>query len=579
MSPSSSDRTPSGALRKTVRGPYINDACEVIPPSYSHVAGGRPPDTTRLSPLTSSFPSQSLSVTAPPPPERHSRGNFFNPTIEPYSESINCPHPISLASLSSDSDKKTSYDDIRPSHVFYEDQSIPPNVESLPSEALQRNVPTKGLFVTSSLDKRRSINPGPPLSLPKVIPSFASPSSRPPSRSDSIYSNPSPASLMQNCRHSRSSSIQTNVDDTVVMTSSINVTPSLDSSPKTLTSVKHLPVLEGPQDQPSSATLSPTDMNVQKRFSSTSNTSLEGCRSGNVSRSASPAYRADVPHGVESGTDTEPENELERQHSKKNISAPAPPPKDSKGTRPVAYDVEADLDTSEMSQSEDVSEDLLESLRVERMSHSTFIAPALPPIRFSMNTTDFSELLGSVGGITSLKSLDDIAMLTRQKQDNNSLTTPPRCITTPTRAASEDKATLPLPEMSHSQGPMLEDAYPAVLSSSQMHDNESNGSSDPRIYLDQTQITITEPESTRAVSLGRNTSDLIYKKLQETSTSAKKTGAQYFSVDISLVDAIIELIESQKAEYRNLTGKVEGMNVSNIPLFSAATCSNGVERE
>jgi Rho-type GTPase-activating protein 1/2 len=616
MPPSPSIRTPLGALRapqKTVREPYTNDTSEALPPSYSQAAVGRPPDTTRLSPSTSSFLSQSLSVTAVPTPEHLIRGNSSKPSLEPLADSLGhqpsrySQQPSPLASPGLVSDKRAPYDDgIRPLHVFRDQQSTSPNVESLTAEALQSNAPTEGFLATSGLDKRRSINLSLPLSPPTVLPSSASSdhsprpgclesqsfdhsaipphltapdnsfkeSSRPPSRNDSIYSNPSAAGPMQDDRQSRSSSIQANVDDTVVMSSPSCVTPDLDSSLTALTSLKPLPIQGEPQDKPS-ATLSPIDVNVQKRFSSPSDISLDG-RSANNSRSASPAHRVDVPHSIESGTDTENENEneneLKRPHITRRILPPAPPPKDSKGTRPIAYETEADINTSEMSQDGDVSEDLLESLRVERMSHSTFIAPALPPIRFSLNTTDFSELLGSVGGMTSLKSLDDAAMLIRQKQNDNTFTTPPSFV------ASKENATLPLSETSNSQT-ILEGASPAVHSSSDIYDYESSHPSESRIYPDQTQITITEPESTIPVSLGRNTSDLIYKTLQESSNSAKKTGAQHLHVDISLVDAIIKLIESQKAEYHNLTGKMEGMNVGNFPFFHRSLCSNCVEGE
>lgn len=610
--PSPSIRTPFGALRapqKTVREPHTNDTSEALPPSYSQVAVGRPPDT-------SLSPSQSLSATAVPPPEHHIRGNSSKPALEPHADSLgHQPSRYSqqsspLASPGLVSDKRTTYDDgIRPLHVIRDQQSISPNVESLPLEALQSNVPTEGLFTTSSLGKRRSINLSLPLSPPTVLPYSASsdhsprpgclesqsfncsapipphltapdnsfkekPFSRPPSRSDSIYGNPSAASPMQDGRHSRSSS---NVDDTVVMSSPSSATPDLDSSSKALTSVKPLPIQGESQGKPSTATLSPIDVNVQKRIPSPSDISLEG-RSANDSRSSSPAHRADVPHSIESGTDTENENEneLKRLHITRRILPPAPPPKDSKGTRPITYETEADINTSEMSQVGDVSEDLLESLRVERMSHSTFIAPALPPIRFSLNTTDFSELLGTVGGMTSLKSLDDAAMLIRQKQNDNAFSTPLSFAGTPT---SEENATLPLSETSNSQAPMLEDASPAVHSSSDIYDDESCYPSESRIYPDQTQITITEPESTIAVSLGRNTSDLICKTLQESSNSAKKTGARHLHVDISFVDAIIKLIESQKTEYHNLTGKMEGMNVGSFPFFHRSLCSNCVEGE
>jgi hypothetical protein len=589
ISPSPSFRTPLGALRapqKTLREPYTNDASsEPLPPSYSQAAEGRPPDITRLSP-SSSFPSQSLFANAPPP-ERHNRGDFSNPALEPYADSVSHqlsrynPHPIPLASPGLDSDKETSDNGIRPLHAFREQQSNPLNFESLSSEALQSNVPTEGLLATSGLDERHSI---------KVMPSSASsnhspgpvclesqslnysthltppdhslnekPSPRPPSLNDSIYSNSSAAGQLQNDRHSRSSLIQAKVDDTVVMASPSSVAPNLDSSSKRLTVLRPLQSQGRPEGRPS-ITLSPNDVNIQKQLSSSaSDISLEGRYD---SRSASPAHRADVPHSIESGTDTEPENEKEneneseRSHTTRNILPPALPPKDSRGTRPITYDTETDLNTSEMSQLGDVSEDSMESLREERMSHSTFIAPALPPIRFSLNTTDFSELLGSVGGITSLKSLNDVAMLTRQKQHDNGFT--------PFVSTQTSEGKLTLSETRKSQTPMLEEASTSAILSSEIHDDDFGDPRNPRTYPDQTQITITEPESTIAVSLGQNTSELIYKTLQETSDNAKKTGARHLHVDISLVDAIIELIQSQKAEYHSLTGKVEGMNVGNF---------------
>ena len=614
ISPSPSIRTPLGALRppqRTVREPYTNDTSEALPPSYSQAAGVKPPDSARLSPTTSSFLSQSLSATAASPPEHPIRGNSSKPALEPHADSLGRqPSSYSqqsspLASPGLDSDKRATYDDgIRPLHVFRDQQSNILMAESLPSEALQSNVPTEGFFIAPGVDKRRSINLSPPLSPPTVLPSSASsdhspihdclesqsvnfsaisshltapdnsfkekPSSRPPSRNNSIYSNLSGTGPMQDGRRSRSSSILANVDDTVVMSSPSSVTRDLDSFSKALPSAKPLPIQGEPQGKPSSATLSPIDVNVQNRISSPSDISLEG-RSANDSRSASPAHRADVPRSVESGTDTENDNENEDNQNRnqnrnqnelkrpKKILPPAPPPKDGKGTRPITYETEADINTSEVSQVGDISEDLLESLHVERMSHSTFIAPALPPIRFSLNTTDFSELLGSVGGMTSLKSLDDAAMLIRQKQNNNAFT-PPSLVATPTR---EGNATLPLSETSNSQAP----TSPAGQSSSDIYVDESSYPNDPRIYPDQTQITITEPESTNAVSLGQNTSDLIYKTLRESLNSAKKTGARHLYVDLSLVDAIIKHIESQKVEYHNLTGKMEGMNVGNLSFF------------
>ncbi|KIK67054.1 hypothetical protein GYMLUDRAFT_238398 [Collybiopsis luxurians FD-317 M1] len=59
---------------------------------------------------------------------------------------------------------------------------------------------------------------------------------------------------------------------------------------------------------------------------------------------------------------------------------------------------------------------------------ATFIAPALPPIRFSLNAADFSDLFTSVGGsINSMKNLDSLSeKLEKKIFDNGDVpTTPP----------------------------------------------------------------------------------------------------------------------------------------------------------
>ncbi|CCM05062.1 uncharacterized protein FIBRA_07268 [Fibroporia radiculosa] len=147
------------------------------------------------------------------------------------------------------------------------------------------------------------------------------------------------------------------------------------------------------------------------KSSSTSGPELElPTRASNANTPTSPSHRVDVPHGIESETDTEAESEndamaevLEHYHD----PPPALPPKDpgtakSSARPPILRLDTADVsrDSSEMSHidSEDGHSYSPESSPVERTSHATFIAPALPPIRISMGGTDFSELLKSVGG-------------------------------------------------------------------------------------------------------------------------------------------------------------------------------------
>ncbi|TCD61700.1 hypothetical protein EIP91_008029 [Steccherinum ochraceum] len=135
------------------------------------------------------------------------------------------------------------------------------------------------------------------------------------------------------------------------------------------------------------------------------------------SQPTSPSHRVDVPHGIESGTDTEGETEdaavQEEGRSEEDELPPLPPPKERKaakaGSRPPDLKLKTtgiEGDTSEMLDSEDLdisSELSHESSPVEQTSHATFIAPALPPIRFSMSGADFSELIQAVGSSSGTK--------------------------------------------------------------------------------------------------------------------------------------------------------------------------------
>ncbi|KII92259.1 hypothetical protein PLICRDRAFT_37049 [Plicaturopsis crispa FD-325 SS-3] len=157
--------------------------------------------------------------------------------------------------------------------------------------------------------------------------------------------------------------------------------------------------------------------------------SKERPRANSASRSrptspTSPAHWADVPHSIESGTDTEAEGDSGHgksidSHSRSDSdSPPAPPPKEAKqkARRPSELQLESNehADTSYMSRKSSVSSESDasdDSPAMERTSVATFIAPALPPIRFSMNSNDFGDLLKSVGGLPSLKSLDQLAKI------------------------------------------------------------------------------------------------------------------------------------------------------------------------
>ncbi|OBZ70688.1 putative Rho-type GTPase-activating protein 3 [Grifola frondosa] len=143
------------------------------------------------------------------------------------------------------------------------------------------------------------------------------------------------------------------------------------------------------------------------RNSRSSNGDLElHSRPGSGSVPPSPSHHVDVPHGIESGTDTEAESEEAGSagHSKQRL--PTLPPKDEaergNSRTPTLWVDTIDISHDGRPDSEWTSESP-ESSPVERTSIATFIAPALPPIRISMGGGDFSDLLKSmdIGGLKS----------------------------------------------------------------------------------------------------------------------------------------------------------------------------------
>lgn len=143
------------------------------------------------------------------------------------------------------------------------------------------------------------------------------------------------------------------------------------------------------------------------RISLTSNRSMEGRESFVSSRSTSPHHRVDVPRGVEDGSDSETSGDGRLTLDQHHLSSAPISDNDN-------FDIHSPLseDASVPSQ-HDASDDLSDSSPVERTSHATFIAPALPPIRFSLNPTDFTELLSSVQG-NKLKSLDQMTTILQE---------------------------------------------------------------------------------------------------------------------------------------------------------------------
>lgn len=321
--------------------------------------------------------------------------------------------------------KRRSYDDgVRPLQILFgQKQATSGNTTLRPDT---KAAASGSLTVTSRQQKRRSINPG--LVLPNI--SMALPSglntrlspvsstssdfqsarstnpvgseagqeqvSRPTSQDASTHSHdPSRETTGKGWDHSSSTVARDNGDQRLVLKHLETPPPSLNPAIRLATSQAD---------------------DASSRLSSTSNFSGEERGLAAGSRSNSPYRQIDVPRSIENGSDSDEAGELASPLPDQRHSLPTSSRSENGESKETQSPVLSE-DYSALSQ--ETSDDMSESSPVERLSHATFIAPALPPIRFSLNAADFSELLSSVQGSSALKSLDQMASLL-QESDNAS---------------------------------------------------------------------------------------------------------------------------------------------------------------
>ena len=441
---------------------------------------------SEVKPLSSFPSSQSISVTvAPPDPDFPLEFGQYPPKSDTHLGNDR-PHPVKQSTLSlphtyigMDDGRRRSYDDgVRPLNILFGRKGEP--TQRLPEVPLTAPAVSQGLSVaTSRRDKRHSINPGlaspdfnaianvsglaPTLSPPSpshpgqqtstppspVSPlgersNPQSPSSRSTSQSGSRFSHSSlqPSSPPLYAEAEQQLPLQSSTppmhqdeqDQTIVVKPSPPSTVMLDSAPppKPRARIRPLDERSSPDvDEFKGRNQLPADMDLkeidvlrsqrsfvrQRQRGSRSDPGRLSNPSLSKSRSISPAHRADVPQNIESETDTEAESDRGAHRSH-------PLPLREKDT--FTENNDADLDVSITTQLDNGSDDT-ESSPVEHTSHSTFIAPALPPIRFSMNTADFSELFNSVGGAPAIRSLYHLAELSEEEMHENY--TPPSTAT------------------------------------------------------------------------------------------------------------------------------------------------------
>ena len=147
-------------------------------------------------------------------------------------------------------------------------------------------------------------------------------------------------------------------------------------------------------------------------------------------KAGSPAHKVDVPRGIESGTDTS-DGEREPNTKERTRKLSSSKEKEAKKSRRQQAHLSLETKQSSASQEEPGDDAFLnnagdmdtedESSPVERMSRSTFIAPAHPPIRFSVSGNGFQELLSQFdpSDPSSLSALGELLKMNEDAESRN----------------------------------------------------------------------------------------------------------------------------------------------------------------
>lgn len=353
-----------------------------------------------------------------------------------------------------------------------------------------------------------------------------------------------------------------------------------------------------------------------------SSSTSDGSRpaSGSRSRPTSDSRRADVPHSIESGTDDEAEKEEAAgpRPSVDSVNGPPPalPPKEYEGrSTPLEVDTSSpapDPNRTLPPDSADAPDDLEEA--VETMSIATFVAPALPPIRFSLNSADFSDMLKNVGGgMPSMKALEHLAKMS-EEGEASAPTPPPTAAMplTPTTPASDitvtnDTAKLPTapktkvsrkqppplmsPETrSSSDGPrplaierIASESQPkrprtadsVMRSKSEAPKAVTNGRPSTNSNSDSGYVTLTPPESNVARPATVDNSDLVVRRLQEAFADATDRGAQQLKLDKGFVEAILTAFDQRSDAFSQLKVKYDGMKRASQQYVDGLSVAQG----
>ncbi|KAJ3903803.1 signal transducer [Lentinula edodes] len=427
-----------------------------------------------------------------------------------------------------------------------------------------------GLHVTSTRDKRRSINPGlviKPPGEPSTASSSLSPIQRePPSPVNDLFGG-SPTSVKatspfrENFPSSRPSSAASNNSANVhrqrsrptsaMSSSSVGAATSTNGDESTVTM------------RPSPSPLRPTTPHVSSSTRPNSANSLQkperfsgrlSSRPGSAAGRDRPPSRADVPRSVESTTDEDDDDE-EKQEIKKSVP-PMPPPKDSK----VVSDTETTETTAEDKELLDAEIEAEENGEESgNRATATFIAPALPPIRFSLNAADFSDLFTSVGGnMNSLKNFDTLATVAENHSSERKLwditpSTPPPSAASVQPNTMEKRVTEAMPVPLNSKAGLTAPPLSRTISEPQV--KNISDETPPSTTIMVSPPADAKEEAKEPISAA----DLVLQRLQDVLADATDRGAQQMKFDRGFVEAIVNAMATKKADYVEARKQIDSM--------------------
>lgn len=351
-----------------------------------------------------------------------------------------------------------------------------------------------------------------------------------------------------------------------------------------------------------------------------------------VSPAASPAHKVDVPRGIESGTDT---SDGEREPSTKERTRKLSSTKEKEAKKSRRQPVQLDPETKQSASQDGPGEDSFlsgagdadtedESSPVERMSRATFIAPAHPPIRFSVSENGLQELLSQfdpndTSSINTFgepeKSNQDAQARHSLEPDGGAASDEGRRLSSPASAATPttffgsssigDNSSVTTISAPSSQGhsdsldqpgtangtksELLPQQWGVVRNASSASSKRSSSershdlptSDDQRTRLDPNVtiyytdaglsehsplFTVTSPASAFARPAKLDHSAAVMKRLQDALQDTARRGMTQITLDQEFVQAVVMMIEQRRDENAKMKSRLDHIKVRPLSL-------------